>query len=557
MFKSLLLALLMLLGTNAIAQGTFPNTVTLSGVGPLVLVSGTHGNRVVLLDCTGGDTVTVPAASDTDFMYFLKRTNTTGDCTIDPNASETIDGATTFVLSAQFEFIWLVSDGTNWVNIDVKKLGENASWETLGNVNDTVTSYLSDDNAETVTYDYQSDFSTDRMIFKSSVGNPTGGALVKIEIHDQQVTPFQIAANTFATGVFTVDSGMNTTIDNNGDTGIDFTLVSGTTGSQTTRILFSDRGTIEWITQKDGADAYSIREAVLGINRVAFDLAGTSTYLSGAVTADHIFGNSAGTVRGRFLGDAGTICIGPAEDTCLSRNAAGVYRINPTAGATPNADGEFGYDSTADRWVFAINTVKHEVVSPSTTDIFTEKSIDPEASGNVIRKLSYIMIDAAACIGASPSLNWDDAGTGDTAPTAACNDTGSIQRPSADFAGGAVNSFERTLKLPTGTAITQMDLTIRYVTVAASPTGNVEWDISTVCRAVGESWDAAFNAAQTITDAVGSQNALNDATQASFTATGCAATEDLTIKVSRDGTNDTNNDLAKMLYAEIILRVDM
>jgi len=154
-------------------------------------------------------------------------------------------------------------------------------------------------------------------------------------------------------------------------------------------------------------------------------------------------------------------------------------------------------------------------------------------------------------------LNWDDAGTGDTAPAAACNDAGSIQRPSADFAGGAVNSFERTIKLPTGTVITLMDVTIRYVTVAAAPTGNVEWDVSTVCRAVGESWDASFNAAQTITDAVGSQNALNDATQTTLTSTGCAATEDLTIKVSRDGVNDTNNDLAKMLHAEIILRIDM
>jgi hypothetical protein len=90
--------------------------------------------------------------------------------------------------------------------------------------------------------------------------------------------------------------------------------------------------------------------------------------------------------------------------------------------------------------------------------------------------------------------------------------------------------------------------------VAASPTGNVEWEIQTVCRAVGESWDAAFNAAQTITDAVGSQNSLNDATQASVTTTGCAAGEDLSLRVSRDGTNDSNNDLAKMLSAQLTAR---
>ena len=50
---------------------------------------------------------------------------------------------------------------------------------------------------------------------------------------------------------------------------------------------------------------------------------------------------------------------------------------------------------------------------------------------------------------------------------------------------------------------------------------------------------------------------MNDATQAALTSTGCAAGEDLTIKISRDGTNDTNNDLASMLSAELTLRVAM
>jgi len=169
--------------------------------------------------------------------------------------------------------------------------------------------------------------------------------------------------------------------------------------------------------------------------------------------------------------------------------------------------------------------------------------------------ISKILLDFASCVGAAAFINWDDDGAAGTEPTAACNDTGAITRPSADFAGGAVNTIQRTIKVPSdwdsGSAV---DIVIRYVTVAAGPSGNVEFDISTVCNAVGASWDSAFNAAQTITDAVGSQNFLNDATQAGVTMTGCAAGEDLTIQVSRDGTNDTNNDLAKALYAEITLR---
>jgi len=183
----------------------------------------------------------------------------------------------------------------------------------------------------------------------------------------------------------------------------------------------------------------------------------------------------------------------------------------------------------------------------------TNLTLDAEATGNNFTDVSIVVLEAASCIGAVAANAWDDAGDGSTAPTAACNDTGAIQRPSADFSGSAVNTFERTIPLPTGWT-GNIDLNIRYVSVAASPAGNVEWEIQTVCRAVGESWDAAFNAAQTITDAVGSQNSLNDATQASVTTTGCAAGEDLSLRVSRDGTNDSNNDLAKMLSAQLTAR---
>lgn len=190
---------------------------------------------------------------------------------------------------------------------------------------------------------------------------------------------------------------------------------------------------------------------------------------------------------------------------------------------------------------------------PARSETLTSKTLDVEATGNSITDVSIVVLEAASCIGAVAANAWDDAGNGDTAPTAACNDTGAIQRPSADFSGSAVTTIERTLPLPTAWT-GNIDVTIRYVTVSASPTGNVEWDISTVCRAAGESWDASFNAAQTITDAVGSQNNLNDATQTSITTTGCAASEDLTLRVSRDGTNDTNNDLAKMLSARVTVR---
>jgi hypothetical protein len=185
----------------------------------------------------------------------------------------------------------------------------------------------------------------------------------------------------------------------------------------------------------------------------------------------------------------------------------------------------------------------------------TNVTLDVEGTGNVFTDVLTWQIDFAACAGAAAFIEWDDADAAVAEPTAACNDTGTIQRPSADFSGSAQNEIMRTFKLPLGWT-GNIDVSIRYVTVAASPTGNVEWEISTQCAAAAESWDGdtTFNAAQTITDAVGAQNALNDAPQTAITTTTCAAEEDLTIRIGRDGTNDTNNDLAKALHAYITLR---
>jgi hypothetical protein len=235
-------------------------------------------------------------------------------------------------------------------------------------------------------------------------------------------------------------------------------------------------------------------------------------------------------------------------------NADFVWNYNTVGGANP--DSVFSF--TGANINVSTGTLQEGGVAvslPARSETLTNKTLDAEATGNALGTVSKTYIDAASCIGATATNNWDDAGTGDTAPTAACNDTGSIQRPSADFAGGAVNSFERTMRLPSDWASgLAVDVSIRYVTVAASPTGNVEWDISTICRAAGETWDAAFNTAQTITDAAAAQNVLNDADQASVTMTTCAADEDWSLKISRDGTNDTNNDLAKMMGVMITLR---
>lgn len=54
------------------------------------------------------------AASCTNRLLIFKRTNASNNVTIDGNASENIDGATTKVLSSQYDSIMIVCDGTGW-----------------------------------------------------------------------------------------------------------------------------------------------------------------------------------------------------------------------------------------------------------------------------------------------------------------------------------------------------------------------------------------------------------------------------------------------------------
>lgn len=197
------------------------------------------------------------------------------------------------------------------------------------------------------------------------------------------------------------------------------------------------------------------------------------------------------------------------------------------------------------------NTITMVVAPAAATPGLVAHYVTTTTPGTV--NISWLQLPVAGCNGGTAALMWDTpTGNAATAPTAACNDTGAIQRPTASFAGGAVNGFEYTFTLPadwdSGTAV---EFIIRYVATAASPTGNVEWDVSTVCRAAGESWDGSFNAAQTITDAQAAQYVLNDATQASLTTTGCAAGEDMTVRIERDGTNDSSNDAALILGVRI------
>lgn len=76
-----------------------------------------ENDYVVLVDATGGNVILdLPAAAtNRGALVTVKKLDASvNTVTVEPNASETIDGAANKSLSTQFEKITLVCDGTEW-----------------------------------------------------------------------------------------------------------------------------------------------------------------------------------------------------------------------------------------------------------------------------------------------------------------------------------------------------------------------------------------------------------------------------------------------------------
>jgi hypothetical protein len=75
------------------------------------------GDYLIIADATGGAITMAlpPAALVPGRIYAFKRINSGANAVvIDPNASETIDGAATYTLSAQWNSVTIMSNGTAW-----------------------------------------------------------------------------------------------------------------------------------------------------------------------------------------------------------------------------------------------------------------------------------------------------------------------------------------------------------------------------------------------------------------------------------------------------------
>lgn len=98
--------------TKYVEQNTISSTTT------NVTLDATYG--ILLVDASSGNkTITVPTASTfTNRRFIVKKIDSSANTvTLTRSASNTIDGGNTYVLTTQWQFTTIVSDGTNWYRI--------------------------------------------------------------------------------------------------------------------------------------------------------------------------------------------------------------------------------------------------------------------------------------------------------------------------------------------------------------------------------------------------------------------------------------------------------
>ena len=75
----------------------------------------THNIIVITASTTASEADLPPAAGVTGRIYTIKAEDVTNAVTVDPNAAETIDGASLYTFTAADQAITIQSDGTGWI----------------------------------------------------------------------------------------------------------------------------------------------------------------------------------------------------------------------------------------------------------------------------------------------------------------------------------------------------------------------------------------------------------------------------------------------------------
>ena len=204
--------------------------------------------------------------------------------------------------------------------------------------------------------------------------------------------------------------------------------------------------------------------------------------------------------------------------------------------------------------VIALIYVFASVIAGQNTITLLNTVYNAESTGNILTLTEKLWIPAAICNNATPSSPLWSFPTSNPGVPACHTGASHTQLGTMDFADSANLSAQMHLKLPSDWTST---VDVKFVWFTSATSGDVVWQLSTICRADAEVAEAAFNTASTVTDtAKGTTLQLNDASITGVTVTGCAAGELLLLKVQRDSSHgsDTLAATARLIGMEIAYR---
>lgn len=187
------------------------------------------------------------------------------------------------------------------------------------------------------------------------------------------------------------------------------------------------------------------------------------------------------------------------------------------------------------------------------TTLYVKQSGSGTTGWSGLGHLERLWLPAALCQNATAINLWS---TPTTNPAVAACDTGTnTQKGTLDFADGANTLSAQTAWFLPADLTSTIDARLYWHTTATS--GNVVWQLATICVTDAETGDPAYNTASTVTDAAkGTTLQYNTASITTVTITGCAAGEVLYVKVLRDPATgaDTLAATARLVGIELTYR---
>lgn len=193
------------------------------------------------------------------------------------------------------------------------------------------------------------------------------------------------------------------------------------------------------------------------------------------------------------------------------------------------------------------------IVWAQNTVFLLNTQFNAESTGNVLTTVEKKYFRAAYCQNVTALTEWS---TPTSAPAVAACVTGTnTQKGVLDFADATSLSMQTEFRLPADWTST---IDVQLYWYSATTSGNVVWQVATICVADAETGDPAYNTASVATAdaAKGTTNQYNTVSLTGITTTGCAAGEQMYVKVLRDAAHasDTHAATARLVGIEVTYR---